>query len=135
VAAGARLCTGIDSHAVTDPFEEARAIELDERARTLSRHAALEAPALLAAASDEGYAAIGFDGAAAEDRVVLDARDPALAGAGDAALDDAVIFAATPRCVRDVHVAGTHVVRDRALPGYDAIHAGYLDALRRLGLA
>ena len=29
--AGARLCLGSDSHAVIDPFEEARAIELDER--------------------------------------------------------------------------------------------------------
>ncbi len=35
--AGAPLCTGSDSHAVIDPFEEARAVELDERLRSERR--------------------------------------------------------------------------------------------------
>ncbi|HEY8093467.1 MAG TPA: formimidoylglutamate deiminase, partial [Acidimicrobiales bacterium] len=37
VGAGARLCLGSDSHAVIDLFEEARAVELDERLAAISR--------------------------------------------------------------------------------------------------
>src|SRR5262249_18287781 len=37
VAAGVRLCTGIDSHVITDPLEDLRGIELGERLRTLRR--------------------------------------------------------------------------------------------------
>ena len=37
VQAGARLCLGSDSHAVIDLFEEARAVELDERLATGER--------------------------------------------------------------------------------------------------
>ena len=57
--AGAALATGSDSHAVIDPFEEARAIELDERLATGVR-GAHRAPDLLAAATAGGYAALGW---------------------------------------------------------------------------
>ncbi|EYF00740.1 formimidoylglutamate deiminase [Chondromyces apiculatus] len=33
-AAGVRLCTGVDSHVMSDPFEDMRAVELGERLRT-----------------------------------------------------------------------------------------------------
>jgi formimidoylglutamate deiminase len=36
-AAGVRLCTGIDSHVITDPFEEMRALETHERLRLRER--------------------------------------------------------------------------------------------------
>ena len=36
-AAGARLCTGIDSHVITDPIDDLRALETHERLRTRSR--------------------------------------------------------------------------------------------------
>jgi len=108
VEAGARLCFGTDSHAVSDPFEEARAAELDERSRT-ERRARIEAPALLRAASVDGYAAIGFAGAHEDDAVALDPGDPALVGADDATLDDAVVFGAGPSAVRAVRVAGVPV--------------------------
>lgn len=111
VHAGATLCFGTDSHAVSDPFEEARAAELDERSRTQSR-ARLEASALLSAASEHGYAAIGMPGLEAADRVRLDARDPALVGAKDETLDDAIIFGAGPSAVRSVEVAGTELALD-----------------------
>ena len=57
--AGARLALGSDSHAVIDLFEEARAIELDERLATgeRGRHTAA---ALLAAATRGGYASLGW---------------------------------------------------------------------------
>ncbi|MCH7781195.1 MAG: amidohydrolase family protein, partial [Acidobacteria bacterium] len=100
VRAGVRLCTGVDSHAISDPFEEARAIELDDRSRAQARHVAAEAPALLEAATSEGYAAIGMAGSCSRDRVVLDATDPALVGINTKFVDDAVVFGANPRAVR-----------------------------------
>lgn len=137
VAAGVRLCTGVDSHASSDAFEEARAIELDDRSRAEGRHVAAEAPALLAAAAQEGYAAIGIESAADEDEVRLSANDPALVGIGDAGLDDAglddaVVFAASPRAVRQVRVGARLVVQDGALPEFDSIRRDYLAALARL---
>ena len=55
--AGAPLCLGSDSHAVIDPFEEARAVELDERLRT-ERRGHFTAAELLRAATN--HAAIGW---------------------------------------------------------------------------
>ncbi|MGW5560298.1 formimidoylglutamate deiminase [Micromonospora sp. NPDC003944] len=57
--AGIRLSLGSDSHAVVDLFEEARAVELDERLRTRRRghFAPLD---LLTAASVAGHAALGW---------------------------------------------------------------------------
>ena len=106
VSAGVRLCTGVDSHAVSDPFEEARAIELDDCSRARARHVAADAPALLDAATEGGYAAIGMQSACGQDRVVLDATDAALDGADDSMLEDAVVFGAGPRAVVRVEVAG-----------------------------
>ena len=58
-AANAALCVGSDSHAVIDLFEEARAIELDERLVTLRRgnHRAV---ALLEAATVNGHRSLGW---------------------------------------------------------------------------
>lgn len=135
LSAGARLCFGVDSHASSDAFEEARAAELDMRVRAEARHVAAEAPDLLDAATRIGYRAIGFGDEWRADRVWLDADDPALAGADDALLADAVIFGATPRAVERVEVAGQaivaggrHIRYDEALAGFRrAIGAGLLD--------
>ena len=70
--AGARLATGTDSHAVIDPFEEARAIELDERLATGVR-GVHRAPDLLRAATAGGYAALGWpDGGRLEPGALAD---------------------------------------------------------------
>ena len=57
--AGASLSLGSDSHAVIDLFEEARAVELDERLASgeRGRHGAAE---LLRAASADGHACLGW---------------------------------------------------------------------------
>ena len=133
VRAGARLCTGIDSYSVTDPFEEARAIELDERVRAEARTVAAEATLLLEAASSGGYAAIGMGGLESLDRVVLDARDAALAGATSDA-DDAVLWAASPRAVREVYVGAERIVEGGVHRGYDAARIAYEKALASLGV-
>ena len=108
-AAGCPLRVGTDSHAVADVFEEARAVEMDERLATGRR--GLHAPGALLAAATAGAAlrpgepadlcAVGLDG------VRLAGIDP----------DDPVpmlVAAATAADVTDVVVAGRHVVRDGA---------------------
>jgi formiminoglutamate deiminase len=60
--AGSPLCLGSDSHAVIDLFEEARAVELDERLRT-ERRGHFPAADLLTAATAAGHRALGWDDA------------------------------------------------------------------------
>jgi len=110
--AGVTLCTGVDSHAVSDPFEEARAIELDQRSRDQARTRVGNASDLLAAATRNGYASLGLEAFCSDDQVRLNAHDPALVGASASHLEDAVVFAAGPRAVQEVRVAGQPVVVD-----------------------
>jgi formiminoglutamate deiminase len=115
--AGIALALGSDSQAVIDPFEEARAMELD--ARLLSMHRGMFAPGELAvAASSAGYRSLGWpDGGAIDvgllaDFVTVGLDGSRLAGTvGDDALA-AVLFSASGSDVRDVVVGGRRVVRD-----------------------
>jgi cytosine/adenosine deaminase-related metal-dependent hydrolase len=59
VDAGARLAIGSDSHAVLNPFEETRAVELNQRLATL-RRGNHPVTSLLEAATTNGYAALGW---------------------------------------------------------------------------
>lgn len=64
--AGVRLCTGVDSHVITDPVEEARALETHERLRLRRRvtfDPVVRTPAeqLLVDASVNGALACGWD--------------------------------------------------------------------------
>jgi formiminoglutamate deiminase len=126
---GARFVTGTDSHASSCPFEEARAIELDERPRTQSRTVALDADRLIAALSTDAYASLGWPDATV-DSVTLDATDPALVGVDDARLADAVIFAGHPRAVRDVVIAGTRIVEDGRHARYERAREAFERAVR-----
>jgi len=111
--AGAPLCTGSDSHAVIDPFEEARAIELDERLRT-ERRGHFPAAELLRAATN--HAAIGWpeagriESGAFADLVTVSLDSARLAGAAPETLLESVLFAASPADVREVLVGGRRVV-------------------------
>jgi cytosine/adenosine deaminase-related metal-dependent hydrolase len=129
--AGARFCVGTDSHASSDPFEELRAVELDERVRREARQVAFDGAELLRIGSDEGYAAIGLHGLEREDRVVLDANDVSLEGAGGDA--DAVIFAGSGRAVRQVEVAGERIVAGGVPRGYEPARDEFRAAVARLG--
>ena len=113
--AGARLTLGSDSHAVIDPFEEMRAVELDERLATQER-GHWTASELLTAATTTGHASLGWDDAGAiavgrrADLVVLDAASPRTAGTGRD--ENTVVFTAAAEDVRRVMADGRWIVED-----------------------
>ena len=100
--AGAALATGSDSQAVIDPFEEARAIELDERLATGVRgvHPATD---LLRAATAGGYAALGWpeggrlEAGALADLTTVSLDGVRLAGTRPEEAVPSVVFAAARR--------------------------------------
>jgi formiminoglutamate deiminase len=122
--AGARLTLGSDSHAVIDLFEEMRAVELDERLATRQR-GHWTAAELLAAATTDGHASLGWDDAGAiavGRRADLVALDPASARtAGTGRDENTVVFAAAAEDVRRVMADGRWIVEDgdRATIGRD----------------
>ena len=99
--AGASLSLGSDSHAVIDLFEEARAVELDERLASgeRGRHGAA---GLLAAATEGGHACLGWPDAgriepgARPDLVTVGLDGVRLAGTDPEHALDAVVFAGGP---------------------------------------
>jgi formiminoglutamate deiminase len=116
---GARLCLGTDSHALIDLFEEARAVELDERLESGIRggHSAAE---LLRAATEGGNESIGWPEAGRiaagtlADLVTVGLDGVRLAGTSPENAVESVVFAAGAADVRDVMVGGEFVVRDGA---------------------
>jgi formiminoglutamate deiminase len=116
-AAGSPLCLGTDSHAVVDLFEDARAVELDERLAS-GRRGHHASSALLAAATAGGSAALGWDaGELAPGRLAdlaaIDLGSVRLAGWRRPDLVAHVVYAATAADVTDVVVGGRPVVADR----------------------
>lgn len=122
--AGVAMCLGSDSHAVIDLFEEARAVELDERLASGAR-GTHRVPELLAAATSHGHRALGWPDAgriavgAPADLVAVDLRSPRTAGVDPDDALAAVVYAATAGDVTDVVVSGRQVVRDRSHCGID----------------
>ena len=122
-AAGAMLCLGSDSHAVVDPFEEARAIELDERLGS-RRRGTFTGEELLATMTTGGSEALGLPGAglavgAPADFIEIDTASVRVAGHDPAALVDALVYAAAATDVRTVVVAGVERVRSGAHASID----------------
>ena len=115
-SAGSPLCVGSDSQAVIDPFEEARAIELDERLAggKRGRHRTED---LLAALAQNGMAALGWDSGRLEpgrlaDFVHLGLDSVRLAGWKPDDLPAQAVYAATGADVRDLVVGGREIVAD-----------------------
>jgi formiminoglutamate deiminase len=115
--AGARLALGTDSNAVVDLFEEARAVELDERLASGVRgqHSAEE---LLHAASAGGHACLGWPEAGRIepgglcDLVAVDLDGVRLATADRSDPVPSLVFAGAAADVRDVVVGGRLVVAE-----------------------
>ncbi|MEJ2889230.1 formimidoylglutamate deiminase [Actinomycetospora aeridis] len=101
--AGVRLCLGSDSHAVIDPLEEMRALEMHERLAHGVRERFTPAD-LLAAGADGDAIVVGTPA----DLVTLDTETIRTAGARP----DGVLLAAASADVREVRVGGRVVVRD-----------------------
>ena len=100
--AGASLSLGSDSHAVIDMFEEARAVELDERLASGERGHHTTA-ALIRAASEDGHACLGWPDAgriepgARADLVTVSLDSVRLAGWDPEHALDSVVFAGSAR--------------------------------------
>jgi formiminoglutamate deiminase len=116
---GIPVAIGSDSHAIVDPFEETRAVELDERLASLRRgnHRAGE---LLAMATANGYRSIGWPeggrlaAGCLADMTTVRLTSPRLAGTDPAEAAAAVVFGATASDVSHVMVGGRTVVCDGA---------------------
>lgn len=115
--AGCRVSIGSDSHAVVDPFEEMRAVELDERLATQRRGHWTAAELLdMGAAHDVlGFPAQGIEVGAVADLVTIDTRSPRTAGTG--ADEHTAVFAATAADVVHVVAAGRVIDLDRETIG------------------
>jgi formimidoylglutamate deiminase len=106
-SAGARLCTGVDSHVLVDPIEDLRALETHERLRTRARVTfrpkyGTPAEQLWREGSFEGAAACGFRDAGGH--LVIRRGHPTLALVKDEFLLDAVVFGANASIVDHVEI-------------------------------
>lgn len=115
--AGSTLSLGSDSHAVIDLWEEARAMELDERLRTRAR-GHWSAAGLLRSATEHGHAALGWPEAGRlvagglADFTTLALDTVRTAGPTPQLAAETAVFAGTSADVRHTVVAGRHIVRD-----------------------
>ncbi len=117
VHADVGICLGSDSHAVIDHFEEARAVELNERLVSHDRgvHSAGE---LLRMATVEGHRSLGWSDAgvvevgARADMVAVSLDSVRTAGTAGHLGVEAAVFAATASDVTDVVIDGRIVVED-----------------------
>jgi formiminoglutamate deiminase len=129
LAGGGLFSLGSDSHAVIDLFEEARAVELNERLASRQR-GVISADRLLRAATYDGHRALGWADAgelavgARADFVAVQTDSVRTAG-GDATVEN-IVFAAAAPDVTDVVVDGRAVVVDRK-------HANVPDVEAELG--
>jgi formiminoglutamate deiminase len=114
---GVAMALGSDSHAVIDLFEEARAVELDERLSSRSRgiHAA---PVLLEMATVNGHRSLGWDDAGTitvgnrADLVTVALDSVRTAGVVPGLAIEATMFAATASDITDVYVDGRRIVAE-----------------------
>lgn len=112
--AGVLLSIGSDQHAVIDPFEEARGLELHERLDTGAR-GAFTPEQLVGSLTSHGYRALGWDHGgrivpgAPCDLVAVDLSSVRTAGSDPAQ----IVYTATAADVTHVVVGGQSVVEDR----------------------
>lgn len=110
--AGVALSLGSDQHAVIDPFEELRGVEMHERLESMER-GRFGAADLMAMGTLAGYRSLGWDDGGViaaghlADLVAVRLDSPRTAGCDP----EAVVFAATSADVTDVVVHGECVVR------------------------
>lgn len=140
VGGGCAMCLGSDSHAVIDLFEEARAVEHDERLITGKR--GIHSPAsLLEAATRGGEISLGWGPAAGvgvrigakADLIALDLDTVRLAGFEAKSAAAHIVHAAAPADVRDVWMGGEQVVSNREHRRLGDVAARLRSAIETLG--
>ncbi|MFB9372259.1 formimidoylglutamate deiminase [Kitasatospora sp. NPDC001664] len=138
-SAGCPVTLGSDSHAVIDPWEEARALELDERLRTRTR-GHWTADALLRAGGEDGHASLGWpeagriEAGALADFTVIALDSVRTAGPPPELGAETAVFAASGADVRHLVVGGRHVVKDgrhQLVPDVPRALSTTIAALRR----
>ena len=122
---GVPLCLGSDQHAVVDPFEEIRGLEMHERLLSHERGRFTPA-ALLASATRRGCQSLGWPSGG---QLVVGALADFVAVAEDSrrtagAMRDQIIFAATAEDVTEVIVGG-----ERLVTGGEHVRLGPIDPL------
>jgi formiminoglutamate deiminase len=102
VAQGVRICLGVDSYVMSDPFEEMRGVALGERLRTGRRFGPWEAPAdaLFRYATTEGALALGF--VESGGFLAIDTASPTLTLVEGGDLLDALVFSGSPALVTGI---------------------------------
>ncbi len=115
-AGGAVLSLGTDSNAFIDMFEEARAVETDERLVTGKRGVHSPASLLIAATSGGatalGWGQYGIQVGAPADFIALSLDSVRLASFDAANAAAHIVHSGAPADVRDVWVGGRQVVQD-----------------------
>jgi formiminoglutamate deiminase len=115
-AGGAVLSLGTDSNAFIDMFEEARAVETDERLVTGKRGVHSPASLLIAATSGGatalGWGQHGIQVGAPADFIALSLDSVRLASFDSANAAAHIVHSAAPSDVRDVWVGGRQIVQD-----------------------
>jgi formiminoglutamate deiminase len=113
---GAVLSIGTDSNAFIDMFEEARAVETDERLVTGKRGVHSPASLLIAATSGGatalGWGQYGIQVGAPADFIALSLDSVRLASFDAAHAAAHIVHSAAPADVRDVWVGGRQIVQD-----------------------
>jgi formiminoglutamate deiminase len=102
VRAKVRICLGVDSYVMSDPFEEMRGVVLGERLRTGRRFGPWAAPAeaLWKSATTEGAASLGFVDSGGHLKIAGDA--PSLELVAERDWLDALVFSGSPALVTGV---------------------------------
>jgi len=134
---------GSDSHISVSPAEDLRQLEYSQRLRDLTRNSMAAGPGL--STGRTMFDAVLKGGARSmnqpvgvlapkfrADICVLDGEHPSLAGRSGEGLLDTWIFSGGNSCVKDMFVAGRHVVQERHHVDEEAIEASFRQAVRRL---
>ncbi len=141
--AGGAWGVGSDSNSSVSPVEELRWLEYGQRLVTRSRNVAADArqpsvgETLLRGVAHSASAStgVGVGRIAAGQRadwVVLDDQAPELAACDEANLVDSWLFSGNRNLVRDVVVAGQHVIRDGRHVDEERIAARFRACVQRL---
>lgn len=143
LAAKGAIAIGSDSHITVSPAEDLRQLEYSQRLRDRARNVLADAPGqstgrrLFDASLSGGAKSMAQPvGAIAPglraDICILDADHPALIGRSGDAVIDSWIFSGGNPCVKDMFVAGQHVVIDRRHVREDEIAKSFRQAVKKL---